>query len=125
MTANMLEPLIRAVHSFADAEANATGESAPVREKLNALGLSDEILSAIGLDWLLPEPDETPEPDQKEFTVRYSETWTGLFTVCAANAEEADAEFQKMLDEGIDTLEEMELSDNTWDIFESKTPAIN
>ena len=120
MTTNMLEPLIRTIKSFAEEEVNALGESAPVREKLNALGLSDEILSAIGLDWLLPEPDETPEPDQKEFTVRYSETWTGLFTIRAANADEADAEFQKMLDEGIDTYKYMELTDNTWDIFESK-----
>ena len=91
MKTELTETLIRALQDFADAETKANGESAPVHAKLNELGLADEILSEIGLAWLVPEQNEPEpnEPPKKKYTVHIREVWEGDFEVEAADYDEA------------------------------------
>lgn len=91
MKTELTETLIRAFQQFAEEEMNANGESFPVHERLNDLGLSDETLSEIGLGWLVPEPDEPNEPQKKKWKVHIRETWEGDFEVEAADWDEAYA----------------------------------
>lgn len=114
MKTDLTEILIRAIQQFADEEMNENGESFPVHERLNDLGLSDETLSEIGLDWLVPEPDEPDEP-LEEFHIVYTETWRNIFEIPAHNREEAKERFEKMLDNAeIGTLERLEMIDSDY-----------
>lgn len=92
MKDELTETLIRALHEYVDAELDASGEDVDlVRRLLHSYGLSDETISAVGLDETLPAYDEPEpnEPPKKKYTVRIREIWTGTFEVEASDDDEA------------------------------------
>lgn len=114
MKTELTETLIRGMQSYAELYM-LEHDKEDLYGRLTVLfNLSDEDIDAIGLGWVLPEPEEPEEEPVKEYEIFYWEKLAGRFVVNAHSAEEAAKIFDRdYLEPGID-LDDLECVDSDW-----------
>lgn len=113
------ERLGEAIRSYVNEQFTIGRQSCDILgELLGGFGLTESELCEIGLDYLLPEKEEKEEEPIQEFGIHYSELRSATYIVYARNAEEAEREFKRRLEENDLDLDRLDVVSDWYELID-------
>lgn len=116
--AEMTETLIRAIQNCAEDYIRSTDESAGYEYLTTVLKLSDADIDAIGLGYLIPDPEEDPaaEPLKEYEFIVWEKLAQRIVIPADSEADAIEILERDYLEPGIDICD-MEVVDSSWNLM--------